>query len=213
MALAASSGKPSASIRDTQPYHKCTGVGKFLTGTDHAGAWLHAAQPAQAIRDVQLPDGSTVSAYELDIALKVVALRGSVPSDANLEFRRALSKYGQFQLAQKAQIADIFDELSQPRSPSWTSHLVACLQTTTRCVTCEMKTKTSRLDVVTARVCSKKNSAARADAVVLGDAWLAPAIRAGLIQPIPKPESSRWWVRLSIHTHQDTPLTKQITTA
>jgi len=114
----ASSGKPSAPFRDTQPYYERTGIGKSLTGTNHAGAWLHAAQPAQAIRDVQLPDGSTVSAYELDIALKVVALRGSVPSDANLEFRRALSKYGQFQLAQKAQIADIFDELSQPRSPS-----------------------------------------------------------------------------------------------
>ncbi|CAL8462508.1 g2041 [Coccomyxa elongata] len=122
-----------------------------------AGAWLHTSQPAQAIREVQLPDGSTVFAYELDVDLKIVALRGSVPSDAILDFRRALSKYGRFQLAQKPQTADIFEELGQP---------------------------------------SKKNSAARADAVSLGDAWLGPAIRAGLIQPIPDAESSRWWGNL-----------------
>lgn len=80
------------------------------------GSWLWSAQQAQAIRDVQLPDGSVVTAYELDIALKIVALRGSVPSDAILEFRHALSKYGRFQLGQKPQIADIFEELGQPRS-------------------------------------------------------------------------------------------------
>ena len=81
-----------------------------------AGAWLNTSKPAQAIREVQLPDGSTVFAYELDIDLKIVALRSSVPSDAILDFRRALSKYGRFQLAQKPQIADIFEELGQPRS-------------------------------------------------------------------------------------------------
>ncbi|EIE23974.1 periplasmic binding protein-like II, partial [Coccomyxa subellipsoidea C-169] len=97
--------------------------------------------------------------YELEIALKIVALRGSVPSDAILEFRHALSKYGRFQLAQKPQIADIFEELGQPRSISL-------------------------------------NSAARADAVTLGDVWLGPAIRAGLIQPIPEAESNRWWGNL-----------------
>jgi hypothetical protein len=43
-------------------------------------------------------------------------------------------------------------------------------------------------------LCSKKNSAAKADAVTLGDAWLAPAIQAGLIQPIPAALESRWWV-------------------
>lgn len=86
---------------------------RFSCGT---GAWLHTSQPAEAIREVQLPDGSTVFAYELDVDLKIVALRGSVPSDAILDFRRALSKYGRFQLAQKPQIADIFEELGQPRS-------------------------------------------------------------------------------------------------
>jgi hypothetical protein len=41
----------------------------------------------------------------------------------------------------------------------------------------------------------KKKSAALADAVTLGDAWLAPAIQQGALQPIPTPERWRWWVR------------------
>lgn len=45
--------------------------------------------------------------------------------------------------------------------------------------------------------CRKKQSAARADAVTLGDAWLAPAIRAGLLQPIPDAQNSTWWVSRS----------------
>ena len=42
----------------------------------------------------------------------------------------------------------------------------------------------------------KRGSAAHADAVMLGDAWLGPAIRAGLLQPIPDALASWWWVRL-----------------
>jgi len=38
-----------------------------------------------------------------------------------------------------------------------------------------------------------KNSAGVADVTTLGDVYLAPAIREGLIQPIPNAESSRWW--------------------
>lgn len=40
----------------------------------------------------------------------------------------------------------------------------------------------------------KKKSAGTADAVTLGDAWLAPAIQAGALQPIVDPERWRWWV-------------------
>ncbi|KAK9845493.1 hypothetical protein WJX81_007872 [Elliptochloris bilobata] len=43
----------------------------------------------------------------------------------------------------------------------------------------------------------KRGSAARADAAMLGDAWLGPAIRAGLLQPIPDALASRWWAGLS----------------
>lgn len=41
----------------------------------------------------------------------------------------------------------------------------------------------------------KRKSAAAADAVTLGDAWLAPAIQQGALQPVPTPERWRWWVR------------------
>lgn len=43
--------------------------------------------------------------------------------------------------------------------------------------------------------CSKPTKASLADVASLGDAWLAPAIGRGLIQPIPDAESYRWWVR------------------
>jgi hypothetical protein len=45
----------------------------------------------------------------------VVALRGSVPSDASLEFRAALTKHGSLRLSQKPQLLDIFEELKLPR--------------------------------------------------------------------------------------------------
>jgi hypothetical protein len=35
-------------------------------------------------------------------------------------------------------------------------------------------------------------SAGAADVITLGDAWLAPAIHAGLIQPLPGAETYRW---------------------
>jgi len=35
-----------------------------------------------------------------------------------------------------------------------------------------------------------------ADAVTLGDSWLAPAITLGLVAPVPKAEASRWLARL-----------------
>ena len=43
-------------------------------------------------------------------------------------------------------------------------------------------------------ICRKKDSAAHADAVTMGDVWLAPAIQAGLVQPIPDAQHSAWWV-------------------
>ncbi len=46
-------------------------------------------------------------------------------------------------------------------------------------------------------VSRKKDSAASADAVTLSDTWLGPAIQAGLLRPVPRATSSRWWVRLA----------------
>ena len=87
---------------------------RCISSSNHAGgvAW---PQHAQAIRAVQLPDGSTEMAYELDIAMQVVALRGTIPADVNLEFKTALSKYGHLKLKQRGQLKDIFDELNNPR--------------------------------------------------------------------------------------------------
>jgi len=44
-------------------------------------------------------------------------------------------------------------------------------------------------------------TAAHADVVTLGDAWLAPAIKAGKLQPIPNAEHYRWWKRLPTCWH------------
>ncbi|KAJ9529617.1 hypothetical protein QJQ45_014377, partial [Haematococcus lacustris] len=46
-----------------------------------------------------------------------------------------------------------------------------------------------------------KNSAAGADCVSLGDAWLAPAIQRRLLQPLPHPEQYRWWRLLPPRWH------------
>lgn len=72
-------------------------------------------QPAQAIRDVQLPDGSMEEAYELDIPLQVVSLRGTIPADASQDFRKALSRHARFKLSQRGQLKDIYNELSNVR--------------------------------------------------------------------------------------------------
>ena len=72
-------------------------------------------QHAQAIRDVQLPDGSMEEAYELDIPLQVVSLRGTIPADASQDFRKALSRHARVKLSQRGQLKDIYNELSNVR--------------------------------------------------------------------------------------------------
>ena len=44
------------------------------------GSWLFNAQPCEAIKEVETPDGRRVQAWEFDVPLRVVALRGSVPA-------------------------------------------------------------------------------------------------------------------------------------
>ncbi|KAI8466668.1 MAG: hypothetical protein J3K34DRAFT_379213, partial [Monoraphidium minutum] len=102
-------------------------------------------------------DGSSVEAYEHGMSLSIVALRGSVPTQWVLDFRQCLGRYAGFELGQRGQLQEIFDELKDPKA---------------------------------------KRSAGAADVVTLGDAWLAPAIREGLLQPIPSAETYRWWRRL-----------------
>ena len=48
--------------------------------------------------------------------------------------------------------------------------------------------------VKTNRFGKKRRNIAAADAVTLGDSWLAPAIKAGYLQPLQDAASYRWWV-------------------
>ena len=104
-----------------------------MLSTLHATGGASAPQHAQAVRAVQLPDGSTEMAYEFDIALQVIALRGSIPADVNLEFRKALSKYGQFRLSQRSQLKDIFEELSNARQALQMKYYMINMSTTFQC--------------------------------------------------------------------------------
>ncbi|KAK9843320.1 hypothetical protein WJX74_010303 [Apatococcus lobatus] len=99
-------------------------------------------------------------AYQYQIDLRLVSLRGSVPSAWIDDFRGVMEGKGRISMSQRGQLFDIFKELSDPK---------------------------------------KKNSAATADAVTLGDAWLGPAIARGLLQPIPEAKVARWWSSLYPH--------------
>ncbi len=110
-----------------------TAVAQGMLSTLHATGGASAPQHAQAVRAVQLPDGSTEMAYEFDIALQVIALRGSIPADVNLEFRKALSKYGQFRLSQRSQLKDIFEELSNARQALQMKYYMINMSTTFQC--------------------------------------------------------------------------------
>lgn len=130
-----------------------------LTGFTAAAASYAAGAPkAEALRDVLLPDGNLIQAYEHGLSLSIMALRGSVPNQWIMEYRTTLGRQAGFTLGQRKQLQDIFSELQDPAA---------------------------------------KNSAALADVATLGDAWMAPAIRQGLIRPIPGAERQRWWQRLA----------------
>ncbi len=100
---------------------------------------LAAPSPARAVREVELPDGGPlVEAYEFDIELRAVALRGAVASDAKLDFQRALRRHARFKLEQRAQLADIYAELGNPRcaSPTIAWHKLLSIRTCGLCSCC-----------------------------------------------------------------------------
>ncbi|KAK9817763.1 hypothetical protein WJX72_001828 [[Myrmecia] bisecta] len=111
--------------------------------------------PVNALQQVQIPRGELVEAYEFNVPLNVVALRGSVPAQWLEEYKDVITKFGGMTVHQRGQLEDIYRELSSS----------------------DKKGKTTRT----------------ADAVTLGDAYLEPAIRAGLLQPIQDAEHYRWW--------------------
>ncbi|KIZ01359.1 hypothetical protein MNEG_6599, partial [Monoraphidium neglectum] len=48
--------------------------------------------------------------------LSIVALRGSVPTQWVLDFRQGLGRYASFELGQRGQLQEIFDELKDPKA-------------------------------------------------------------------------------------------------
>lgn len=104
-------------LSEQVPSPACTWVEFTFGGT--GAVQLAAPSPAWAVREVELPDGGPpVEAYEFDIELRAVALRGAVASDAKLDFQRALRRHARFKLEQRAQLADIYAELGNPRCAS-----------------------------------------------------------------------------------------------
>jgi hypothetical protein len=123
--------------------------------------------------------GEEVMAYEHGVSLAIVALRGSVPAQWVLDFRRTLGRYSGFSLDQRPQLDGIFGELE----PAVAGRAAAADDTS---AAAKQKHK------------KKDNSAASADVVTLGDAWLGAAVKRGLVQPIPGAAGARWWRRLPL---------------
>ena len=148
----------------------------LLAGTAAAAA---GATPPPARAVVAIPDPSTptrswtgrrrspttVDAYEFSVPLRVVALRGAAPAEWGADFRVALGTRGSLAFEARPQFESIWKELAAPEKGAGSRG-------------------------VRGRVAS----AARADAVSLGDEWLAPAVRGGMLQPVPGAEAARWWV-------------------
>jgi spermidine/putrescine-binding protein len=106
----------------------------------------------------------------------ITALRGSVPPQWISLFRGTQGRHARVHFSQRAQLSQLFAELRAGGGSN-----------------------ASAASVRNARGGARGTPAgatAAADAVTLGDAWLAPAIAAGLIAPIPKADASRWLARL-----------------
>lgn len=76
-------------------------------------AWLANSRSAHAVKDVTLTGGRLVEAWEFDVPLRVVSLRGSVPAQWTADFQAAAGKHSRVQLQQRLQLQEIYDELSQ----------------------------------------------------------------------------------------------------
>eukprot|EP00899_Mesostigma_viride_P009489 jgi/Mesvir1/18541/Mv05082-RA.1 len=128
----------------------------------------------------------------LEVPLRVVALRNSLPSSWALDFRRTQCQWAphlkliwaanfaevqgkgtQFKLGVRPQLSNIYEELE----------------------------KAARQSAANPSGKIPTDWAAFSDAVTLGDAWLGAAISHRLIQPVPGALESRWWRQLSPRWH------------
>lgn len=67
--------------------------------------------PAEAVKLVELRDGTSIQANEHNLFLTIVALRGSVPQQWLSDFRGCIGKYCGLKLDQRAQLTDIWKDL------------------------------------------------------------------------------------------------------
>ena len=67
------------------------------------------------MKELTLAGGACVEAWEFDVPLRVVALRGSVPAQGSADFQAAAGRHSKLTLQQRQQLQEIFDELSKSR--------------------------------------------------------------------------------------------------
>ncbi|KAK9866488.1 hypothetical protein WJX84_005441 [Apatococcus fuscideae] len=142
------------------------GSGPFHSSRAHARSRTSSLSAPQCCNPVVASDNVKSAwdkAYQYSVDLRLVSLRGSVPSAWIDDFKGSIDGKGRVSMSQRGQLLDVFKELSDLK---------------------------------------KKNSAATADAVTLGDAWLGPAVARGLLQPIPEAAAARWWSCLYPHWRQ-----------
>uniref|UniRef100_A0A383VEJ6 Uncharacterized protein n=1 Tax=Tetradesmus obliquus TaxID=3088 RepID=A0A383VEJ6_TETOB len=90
-------------------------VGRRAALTGAAGLAAFGQQlPAWALRTIELRDGTQAEVYEHGMSLSIVALRGSLPEQWIVEFRQGLGRYAGFELGQRGQLQELFDELGNP---------------------------------------------------------------------------------------------------
>lgn len=107
----------------------------------------------------------------LDVQLRVVSLQSTFPKEWTGDFKRVLGPEAKVTFGMRPQLESIYREMggSVSRGPA----RVSSNQTT-----------------------PKPKSAARADAVTVGDSWLQYCISESLISPFPGAENASWFRRL-----------------
>lgn len=75
----------------------------------------YAGLRLRALRHTSEAHRLQVQAWEFDVPLRVVALRGSVPGAWPADFKAAAGRHAKLAFEQRAQLADIYDELTGGR--------------------------------------------------------------------------------------------------
>jgi len=160
-------GKGTADFKSRRDALSTALTGSVTIGAAAMGAFFPTLPAAASSPTISAPPPPT-EAREAKMAMRITALRGSVPASWVQDFSTAMEGYGVVALTQKPQIADIWQDLKGESSQN------------------AKKKKNIKVPKPTT-----------VDAVTLGDAWLAPAISQNLIQPIQGAKEHRYWASLS----------------